>query len=180
MDETTQRRLVGAAILFFVIFVLASWLPNRNSGADGDERGADAELEAVPDSAPKVVVYDLNTPARKPAPVSSPAAPADIPATPKPIAPVLTLETPTAPVGNSLGWFVQLGSYATRGSAQAALERITQAGFNGTVQEMLKDKKKLFRARIGPFASNAEALQAQQAAIGQGFSDARLVEIWKP
>lgn len=177
MDETTQRRLLGAAILFVIVYLIASLLPDRPDTAD---LSASAPLEAQSTDAPKVVVYDLNTPEQKPAKSSSTENPPAVPPVPKPVAPVLTLEAPEKPAGTSLGWYVQVGVYASQSSAHAALSRITQAGFSGTVQTMLKDKKKLFRTRIGPFASNAEALQAQQAAIEQGFGDASRVEIWKP
>ncbi len=82
--------------------------------------------------------------------------------------------------GVSLGWYVQLGGYATAASANAALSQASAAGHSGTVQMTMKDKKKLYRARIGPFASNAEAKQAQQAVAQLGFADARMIEIWKP
>ncbi len=175
MDEITQRRIIGAIALFFGTYLIASMLPDRESDP--------AHLQdAVSESgtAPKVVVYDLNAPARDSVVPVPKAASDEIPAPPKPVASVLNLESSQVSAGVSLGWYVQLGGYATAASANAALSQASAAGHSGTVQMTMKDKKKLYRARIGPFASNAEAKQAQQAVAQLGFADARMIEIWKP
>ncbi len=171
MDEITQRRLIGAAALFVFAFAIAALLPDpeHSRGIPGREPAPDS------DSAPQVVVYDLRTPPAQTGPGETPADPPPF----KPVTPVLSLE-PQSKSGASLGWFVQLGSYATSSSAKSALARAQQEGYNGTVQMTLKDKKKLYRARIGPFGSQEEAREAQESVADEGFSDARLIELWKP
>lgn len=171
MDDVTQRRLIGAATLFVFAFAVAALLPDHER-----DRALPANDE---DSAPQVVVYDLRD---RPSDATLPAKKSDAPAMPvpfKPATPVLTLEPPKR-TGASLGWFVQLGSYATSASAKSALARAHGAGYSGAVQMIEKDKKKLYRARLGPFGTQREAYDAQQEVAGLGFGDARMIELWKP
>jgi len=174
MDEVTQRRLIGAAVLFLLVFGIASLLPDRARESDEDAIAAD------PGTAPKVVVYDLNSAPARPANQDQPVEPVSgnpLPA--RTVTPVLSLDETMPSTGNSLGWYVQLGSYSSPATAQAALAQATASGFSGAVQRTLKEKKKLYRARIGPFTSQDEAKQAQQSVAGLGFTDARLIEVWK-
>lgn len=176
MDEITQRRIIGAAALFLVAYLIASLLPDRES--EPAELLVDTLSE--PGLAPKVVVYDLNAPVREPVTPAVKEGDVEMPVPARPVAPVLSLESTESSSGASQGWYVQLGGYASASSAQAALLQASTSGYSGAVQMTLKDKKKLYRARIGPFASKAEAQQAQQAVAQLGFADARMIEIWKP
>ena len=123
MDETTRRRLIGAIALFVLAYLIAALLPDRNP--DLSELAEDSLAE--PGSTPKVVVYDLNAPAQDAAKTSVPETQAGSSAAvpTRPVTPVLTLEPALRSAGTSLGWYVQLGSYATQASAQDAASAST-------------------------------------------------------
>ena len=109
-------------------------------------------------------------PATLPAPVpikGKPAKPKPLPAPlPKP-APVPSPTPPPSPVAAAAHgkYAVQVGAFANRANAQAAASKI-----GGTVSAT----GKLWRVRMGPYASDAEAKAALAKAKVAGYSDARI------
>lgn len=168
-----MRRLMGAVVAFAAVFVLVSLLPEAGP------------IEPLPADASasrrqQVVIYDLRAPVAVPLTVAA-AKPTALPQPP----PVKTV----TPANARAGWYVQLGTYASAANARAVLARMQAAGQPGFVQEAppSPDAKKespkdvktppLFRVRLGAFSSAAEARQAQQFAVGEGFTGAQIVEL---
>ena len=97
-------------------------------------------------------------PAEKPAekPASKPAAvvpdkPADKPAPAK-----------NAPAAVGGGWFVQVAAVADRPSAAAFAEKLLKDGYPALlIEPTTKDKKSIFRVRVGPFATKNEAEESK-------------------
>ena len=133
----------------------------------------------VPITEPSVMPAPVPAPAPTPAPLKvkpGKAAAKPKPA-PKPVpvpAPVLASAPKTAPAPASKpapkaaeqGKFaVQVGAFSTRANADAAARQV-----GGTASPA----GKLWRVRMGPFGSNAEAKAALAKAKAKGYSDARI------
>lgn len=74
------------------------------------------------------------------------------------------LKTPPPASFNSAPYYVQIGAVETRAAADAFAKRVTGLGFSTVVLDPLAaDKKPVYRVRVGPFPSKAEAADAQTA-----------------
>jgi cell division protein FtsN len=118
--------------------------PPQTSGAPPATTGA--SRSAPPPSAPQ----------DKP---QSTATPAAAPAKPAPDA-----GEKTAPPASG-GWFAQIGAYGTRQAAQARQKELTAKGFAATVTPF----GTLFRVRVGPFTTQAEAEREKARLATAGF-----------
>lgn len=175
MDETLKRRLLGAATLLLVAFVLAALLP-------------DPEL---PEGEGAVVAYDLRTglpigPAEPvPAPVERP--PTLKPeerlepraAEPAPAA-AAHLPRPALKVDESLGqtdgWFVQVGSFSSQANARGALQTLFGMGLPTVIQSVAVGKVLWYRVRVGPYPGEGAALAVLAQVRKKGFTTAKLVK----
>ena len=178
MDEALLRRLLGAAALLALAFLVASLLPDPR---EGDHTG-------------DAVVYDLRTgeqlgvPARpsvehppelkaeekletRPAqPAPAPAAVPDAP--PPPRRPVLKVDET---LGQPGGWFVQVGSYSSQANARGALQKLFGKGLTTVLQPVKVGEKTWYRVRVGPYPAESAALAALSRIKQDGYPDARLV-----
>ena len=120
-------------------------------------------VEKAPLTAPAIETVELPPASPPPAAKPVPAKPVPIKAagaTPKPLA-----EKP--PVAKTTGSFrVQVAAFASRAGAEATARKL-----GGGVSAA----GKLWRVRLGPFATRAEAGAAQAKARNAGFTDARVV-----
>lgn len=170
MDETLQRRLVGAFVLLGAAFVVASALPDR----------VDA-----PRAQGRVVTYDLETgneiiAAHAPGPVEPPAEPklrlrtADrLSTVAKPAEPVTA--APPAAAATTENWYVQIGSFGNPGNARAVVQKLRQKDWPVALEPIQGSKGVLYRVRVGPYPTEARG-KAVLASMGkEGFREARLV-----
>ncbi len=117
---------------------------------------------AAPAKDGKGKVKQASKPAVKPAPKSALVpAPAAVPA-PSPVP--ASVPTPTKPAVHGK-FLVQVGAFSSHDNAQGAAAKI-----GGSVSAA----GKLWRVRMGPFASDAEAKAALAKAKAGGYSDARI------
>jgi cell division protein FtsN len=82
------------------------------------------------------------------------------------------------PVVSSPGrlWFVQIGSFADQGNAQTTLNLLQNIGFRGESKSITSNSgSALYRVRLGPFPSEAVALQALGKVTHQGYPQARVL-----
>ena len=177
MSEVARRRLIGALVLIGGLLLLAECLPEPTLL----EPVSVDEVVGVTEAPRQRVIYDLRAPPVAPPEEATAAEP--LPAIPKPRA-VL----PTHPAG---GWYVQLGTYSSKKNAQAVLARMQALGQVGQVQlvplppptttsgsgKKSPPPKRLYRARIGPYASIDVARTAQELAIENGFAGAQKIEV---
>lgn len=80
-----------------------------------------------------------------------------------------------APVASG-GWFVQIGSYSDAGNAETIASLVKPLGYRVDEARIVgSGGKTLYRVRLGAFASEAEARQAQQRVARQGYPQSRVV-----
>ena len=112
---------------------------------------------------------ELQTPEAAAAP---PVAPAPTPAAATPADPLAQLieqrtaaaaaATPATAAAAGISYFVQAGAFGSAEEAQAQRARLAMLGFEASVSERQQNGRPMFRVRLGPFATQAEA-----DAIGQ-------------
>lgn len=73
-------------------------------------------------------------------------------------------------------YFVQAGAYRSTEEANAQRARMAMAGFESQVSEREQGGKPVYRVRMGPFNSRAEAESIEQKLRAQGF-DTALVRV---
>lgn len=66
-------------------------------------------------------------------------------------------ETPPKKAEASTTFWLQIGAYSNRGDAEAQRAAVAMQGIQAVVSEHTVDEKKLWRVRIGPFASAQDA-----------------------
>ena len=178
MDEALLRRLLGAAALLALAFLVASLLPEPGPG----DRGGNT------------VVYDLRTgeqlgaPARplvehppelktedrlEQRPAEPGAAPALTPAPtpPPPRRPALKVDET---LGQPGGWFIQVGSFSSQANARKALQELFGMGLPTVIQSVSVGQT-WYRVRVGPYAAESAALAALGRIKQNGYKDAKLV-----
>jgi len=165
MDEVLRRRLIGAAVLLALAFLLASLLPDPGP------------RDAV--GAGRVVTYDLRTgqaltapePATEPEPETQQAdVPADAARAPHP-----TLRVDETLESGAGSWFLQIGSFESQTNARNVLQKLYGAGLPTTIQSMAVGKKLWYRVRVGPYPDEASALEALAIVRKQGYALAKVV-----
>jgi cell division protein FtsN len=174
MDEALLRRLLGAAALLGLAFLLATLLPDptpaeRTNGA--------------------IVAYDLRTGERIGKPVA-PQPPVEHPPALKPEEKLEQRPTVPAPaaaplprpalkvdetLGKQGGWFVQVGSYSNQANARNALQKLFGMGLPTVIQSVAVGKTLWYRVRVGPYPGEGAALAALASVKKNGYSTAKLV-----
>ncbi|GAC1626380.1 MAG: hypothetical protein NVS9B10_14230 [Nevskia sp.] len=144
----------------------------------------------------------VSAPAAKPEPEKKPKAVAAAPtptkpvvATPKPdpawsppkprLAESVAGTPPAAPApakaaatsAAAAGWYVQIGSFSDAGKAETILSLLRKIGYKGEISKTVSASSgaTLYRVRLGIFANEAAAKQAQDRVARQGYPQARVV-----
>lgn len=180
MDTALKHRLTGAVILVLLAVALLPELltgsgraarPNAllpSEGGGAPERSIDIDLtEAArapagstptpePAPAPPPAPIELPTPpaVMEPAPAATPNAtvPSAAPVTTPPAAE--PAKAAPAPTGT---YFVQLGVFVNRASADRLERRLRREGFTPIVKEITASGKRMYRVRVGPEIDRAAA-----------------------
>ena len=175
--------LVGLALALVVaLYVTRSATPLEDRNAQGPVPSAAQEAEQNRNWNPNAGLSTRPvSPAALPeaAAPTTPAGPAPGAATPAdPLAqlieqrtaaaaPPAAPATPAAAAAAGISYFVQAGAFGSAEEAQAQRARLAMLGLEASVSERTQDGRSLFRVRLGPFATQAEAdavgqrLQAQ-------------------
>lgn len=173
MDEALLRRLLGAAALLALAFLVATLLPEPRPGDRGDD----------------TVIYDLRTgaelrPSSRPSIERPPELKSDDtlmarPAQPVPPAAPAAERRPTLKVDETLeqpgGWFIQVGSYASQANARNALQKLFGMGLPTVIQSVAVDKTLWYRVRVGPYPAEGAAFAALGRIKQSGYPEAKLV-----
>jgi DedD protein len=93
-----------------------------------------------------------------PAPTETIATRSPAPALREPIAAKPIAPAPAAPT--SRGWAIQLGSFASRATADRMVKDLSQQGQSAFVMPVKSGNSTLYRVRLGPFAERAVATKA--------------------
>jgi DedD protein len=146
----------------------SSPLDARNNAEDGASENQSKMAQASPER-------DESTPIQTPPPerVVSQSAPRAVPSAPSPTETTATQQpssalrepitakpiapAPAAPT--SRGWAVQVGSFASRATADRLVKDLSQQGQSAFVMPVKSGNSTLYRVRIGPFAERAVANQ---------------------
>jgi DedD protein len=120
--------------------------------------------ESEPDEAPVVAAV-------RPEPQPEPARAAVAPpaAAPAPAA------TPPKPAPAAGDWTVQLGSFGEEANARRVAQRAQTVGHKAEVSPIRSNGRTLYRVRVTPARSRAEADAAASALKAHGIADARVV-----
>lgn len=177
MDTALRNRLTGAALLILLAVIL---LPEMLTGEGGNRSAATQTVEGV-EQPVQSYDFDLSEQAQVPpppavktpvpasvsttpppaAPIAPPTPAADVPAASTPVATTPAAETPET------GYFVQIGVFSNKASADRLARELRQKKFTVVVAQ-LDGAKPLHRVRVGPAADRkaAEALAKRLAAAG--------------
>lgn len=173
MNTALKHRLTGAVILVLLAVALlpelltgsgrtarpSALLPSEGGGAP--ERSIDIDLTEAARAPAGATPSPAPAPAPAPAPIALPTppavmepAPAPAPATPPP--PVAEAPAPAklAPTGT---YFVQLGVFVNRASADRLERTLRRQGFTPLVKEVTASGKRMYRVRVGPVVDRAAA-----------------------
>ncbi len=193
MDTALRNRLTGAALLILLAVIL---LPEMLTGEGGNRSAATQTVEGVeqpvqsydfdlseeaPVPPPPAVEAPVaasapaatppaTTPIAPPTPAAAVATPlakaAEVPAASTP-APVTAPEPKPAVQTPETGYFVQIGVFSNKASADRLARELRQKKFTVVVTQ-LDGAKPLHRVRVGPAADRkaAEALAKRLAAAG--------------
>lgn len=176
MEQGLKERLVGAAVLVVLAVI---FVPMVLDGPDAPPSPAPATVAAVATRG-DTFDFDLNAPmpATAPATSASPTASntasttasttatvatATAPATVAPAAPapeVKAAATPSAPVKATPAagaWAAQVGAFSSQSKADEVSADLKAKGFKAFVMAHKDGKTTLYRVRVGPVTSRADA-----------------------
>jgi DedD protein len=142
---------------------------------DGQAATPPAEPAGAADATP--VVAAAGTESRS-APAAVPPPAADPPAATarQPAATAATPPPKPAPAAAATGdWIVQLGSFSEEANARRLAQRSSTFGYKADVSSYRSGSRTLYRVRVGPAKSRAEAEATASALKAHGLNDARVV-----
>ena len=174
MDTALKHRLTGAVILVLLAVAVlpelltgsgraarpSALLPSEGGGAP--ERSIDIDLTEAARAPAGATPAPAPTPAPPPAPLELPTPPAVMEPAPATTPPVAEAPTPAAapakaapvPAGT---YFVQLGVFVNRASADRLDRTLRRQGFTPIVKEVTASGKRMYRVRVGPEIDRAAA-----------------------
>jgi cell division protein FtsN len=182
VDEVLLRRLLGAGALLTIALLFSALLPEP--GRRGQEQGVVAydvrtgrQIGALsPVENPPELKADDKL-AQRPAETQAPAVRAADPAAtaeprPEPSRPALKVDETLKAVG---GWYVQVGSFNNAVNARGAAQKLFGMGLQTAIQSVSVAQTQWYRVRVGPFATEAAALDALARVKKADYRDAKLV-----
>lgn len=89
---------------------------------------------------------------------------------PSPVAPAEPVAAPAPSLAATADYYVQVGAYSDLSNAQRVGEEIAASG-PVALDVLDRAGRELFRVRVGPLASRAEALDAQRTLASLGYGD---------
>jgi len=198
MDRQLLERLIGAGVLVIALVIIVPAILDGESddeGATGDETAVSAtdneprrthtiRLDRSAQSPPVAREVAQPTTAKgesggvrepaKPVTKAAPAQPAVKPDTatrapPKPVRKPAPTPVETVSVSKA-GWAVQLGSFSSRENAQQLANEVGARGFPVFLMTLDRSGKKLYRVRVGPRESRAQAAELAERLKKAGYS----------
>jgi cell division protein FtsN len=160
-----------------------NWDPNAALGGATAQRAASAAQAAQAASgvaapaAPAPAAASAPRPARDPAAILAGQSPAAAPAAAARPAP--TPASATAAAVEPFVFFVQAGAFTRSEDAEQQKARLAMGGWSAKVSEREQAGRTVYRVRIGPYGTRAEADAQQQKLVDQGL-EAQIVRVEKP
>jgi DedD protein len=128
---------------------------------------AAAELPPVEDATPDATTEQSE----------APVVAAIRPDPPRAAAPAATPPKPASSTAASGDWTVQLGSFGEEANARRVAQRAGTFGHKAEVSPIRSNGRTLYRVRVTPARSRAEADAAASALKAHGIADARVVSV---
>lgn len=156
---------------------------NKDWNPNGGLSPKPAPLGMPPAAAPSPTPAEPATSATPPA--APTAAPAQAPAKADPLGELIQQRTTgpgpvaaveTAPAADPFNYFVQVGAFRGKDEAESQRARLAMLGFNVQVSEREQAGRPVFRVRLGPFGSKADA-EAQQERLKAQNVETALVRV---
>jgi cell division protein FtsN len=116
---------------------------------------------------------------RAEAAVRAPTPPAPTPVAPSPHPPTPAPGAPAAPGVVSEGWSVQLGAYASEGSAVSLRDTLARSWPDARILRAEVSGRTVWRVRVGNYASRRDADEAAKRLTASGYR-AMVVESGRP
>ncbi|MCD9031374.1 SPOR domain-containing protein [Luteimonas sp. Y-2-2-4F] len=197
MDSGLKQRLIGAAVLIALAVI---FLPMLVKGPAPDSGVSDLPLDLPETPRGEVVTRDLPLIAPPPAPEDGGVleaqrrggtTPASTPA-PAPSGELPTVDTAAAPRASAAGadaspalpattaggaYAVHFGSYGNSVDAETVVNRLRADDLPAESARATVSGKAVWRVRIGPYASRADAEAVRVAASRVGTNDARVIAL---
>ena len=205
MDQGLKERLVGAAVLVAIIVWLAPRVLDGpesplDSGVSSLQLPAAEEpmpmrtqtlrlgdpAESTADTPPPAATTPAVAAVTEPAPPETTATetaaperpPASEPAAVKPPPARVAAAPPAAASGRAAGdWTVQLGVFGEEANARRLAQRSGTFGYKAEVSSYRSNGRTLYRVRVGPAATRAQADATASALRTHGIADARAVAL---
>jgi DedD protein len=203
MDQGLKERLVGAAVLVAIGVWLIPWVldgPENPPDAGANSLQLPAVEEPMPMRTQTLRLGEADEPAAEtppratPAPAESTAATtaasedppareaprdAEPPAATSAPAPVAVATapppkpTPAAAAGGD--WIVQLGTFSEEANARRLAQRASTFGYEPVVSNYRANGRTLYRVRVGPATTRAQADTKASALRAHGINEASVV-----
>jgi len=198
MDRQILERLIGAGVLVVILVIVAPLILDGGRDESDDDaavvaaapdeqprrthtirldkaaeqppvarRAAAAATETLPPAKPEATEAAPPQPAPKPEPKPEPKPQPRPEPAPKPVRKPAPAE-PSAPIPAS-GWAVQLGSFSSRDNARRLAAEVEGRGFSTYLMPLDRSGKTLYRVRVGPRATRAQAEQLAGALAKAGY-----------
>ncbi len=164
-----------------------NWDPNAALGGVAAQRAASAAQAAQAGSGPAAPVaagqpVEASAPAASVPPARAGRDPAAILAgqapTPAVARPAVAPASATAAATDAFVYFVQAGAYTRSDDAEQQKARLAMGGWTAKVSEREQAGRTVWRVRIGPYPTRAEADAQQQKLVDQGI-EAQIVRVEK-
>jgi DedD protein len=202
MDQGLKERLVGAAVLVAIGVWLIPWvldgpensidsggsslqlpaveepMPMRTQTLrldEGNEPAADAPARAAPSAAQSSAT--AATPTTEDPPTRETPRDTEATAPPSAEAPVTVAAVPPPkPAPATAGdWIVQLGTFSEEANARRLAQRAATFGYEVDVSNYRANGRTLYRVRVGPATTRAQADAKASALRAHGIDEARVV-----
>ncbi|MBD3309191.1 hypothetical protein GF339_22485 [candidate division KSB3 bacterium] len=125
-------------------------------------------LPPVPDAPPAFIVPVVPQSPQPPVIVGPPGIPGPPMMSPPSVAPAPP-PTPAPPPSYAGGYTIQIGAYRVQASAVSLMQKLRGYGYDAYISEGYKGAQRLFRVRVGRYASKALANQDARRLQSSGF-----------
>jgi cell division protein FtsN len=144
----TLIAFIAGLIVGLAIALVVAWMITRNAPQE-KQNVRPPEVAVVPKpntNGENAEPRDINSPLKG---KSNKSEDADKPA---------SSEAPTKQSEKTTSYWLQIGAYANRGDAESQKAAVAMQGIQAVISEHTVDEKKLWRVRIGPFATSQDVL----------------------
>lgn len=152
---------LGIVIVGIVIFLLGVSVGKKQTQLSANNQiPAEDTLEKVTTAQPQPVASEPDSISQEIAAHQEPANKKPQPIEKKPTTPPPSTPEKTQATGPL--WYIQIGAYSSKSSAENLVERYKKMGYNAlALDPFSSDRRNIYRVRVGGYQTREEAAQAQ-------------------